>query len=195
MVKEPSGKFVLRLSSKLHGTLKNIAARNGVSLNELCRRVMEDYAREGHLNLEVGSRGRQRWLEVLPELLADSLVGVVLFGSTTRGERRSDSDIDLLIVLVTGRPLTRRLYADWDEHLSKEPYSPHFVHLPERVEAAGSLWFEAALDGIVLYEVDRDISRFLGRIRRKIAGGGLVRRIAHGQPYWIRKQEDGKDVQ
>ena len=196
MVKEPSGKFVLRLPSKLHGSLKNIAAQKGVSLNELCRRIVESYV----VGLQVGEGsstedGQHRWLDVLRKLPAGSILGVILFGSTARGESHSSSDIDLLIVLTADLPVTRSLYALWDENLIEERYSPHFVHLPESISTAGSLWFEAALDGIVLNEQGRSISRFLGRIRRKIASGGLERKIAYGQPYWINKQGDGSDVQ
>jgi hypothetical protein len=33
--------------------------------------------------------------------------------------------------------------------------SPHFVHAPKSVSAAGSIWYETALDGIVFFERDR----------------------------------------
>jgi predicted nucleotidyltransferase len=132
---------------------------------------------------------------VLQDILAESLLGVVLFGSTARGEDHLASDVDLLIVVASALPLTRRLYALWDKHLSGELYSPHFVHLPEDIASAGSIWFETAVDGVILYEVDRQISRFLSRIRRAIADGEVLRKIADGHPYWIRREEDWSDVQ
>ncbi|MCY4188977.1 MAG: hypothetical protein OXD30_10890 [Bryobacterales bacterium] len=46
------------------------------------------------------------------------------------------------------------------------------------------LWAEVALDGIVLWDRDWKLSAQLARIRRRIAGGRLVRRVVHGQPYW-----------
>lgn len=128
-------------------------------------------------------------------MLAESLLGIILFGSTARGENHSASDIDLLIVVASNVPLTRRLYALWDERLSEELYSPHFVHLPENVAAAGSIWYEAAVDGIVFYEAGRRISRILGQIRRTIATGGLERKVAYGHPYWIKRWEERSDVQ
>jgi hypothetical protein len=46
------------------------------------------------------------------------------------------------------------------------------------------VWGEVAVDGVVLYERGLDVSADLARIRREIAAGRLVRRTAHGQPYW-----------
>lgn len=195
MGKKPSGRFVLRLPSELHQTLKNLAARKAVSLNELCLRAVESYVARMGANQENHTTGQQQWLKVLQDMLGGSVLGVILFGSTARGEDRGSSDIDLLIVVASDLPLTRRLYTLWEEHLSGESYSPHFVHMPEDVTMAGSIWFEAAMDGIVLYAVDRRISLFLSRIRRIVAAGRLRRKVAYGHPYWIKREEEDFDVQ
>jgi hypothetical protein len=60
---------------------------------------------------------------------------------------------------------------------------------------AGSLWLEAAVDGIVLHEVDEEVSRFFGSIRRMIASGKLKRRSAYGHHYWVKNQEETPRVQ
>ena len=63
------------------------------------------------------------------------------------------------------------------------------VRMPEAGHVAGGgLWPEIALDGIVLFERDGALSRKLVAIRRAIADGRLVRRTAHGQPYWTTKE-------
>ena len=130
----PSGRFVLRLPSELHGALRTLAMRKGLSLNELCLRAIKNYVTGMETDEENGARAHQKWFMVIQDILAESLLGVVLFGSKARGEDHIASDIDLLIVVATDLPLTRRLYALWDEHLSGEQYSPHFVHLPEDVD-------------------------------------------------------------
>jgi predicted nucleotidyltransferase len=191
MVQNLSGKFVLRVSPALHRTLKSQAARRGISLNELCVRAVESYLAAGQADKTSRANEKQRWFRVIKKLLDESLLGVILFGSTARGEARSTSDIDLLIVVSFDLPLNRRLYALWDENLSEQNYSPHFVHLPENIDSAGSIWYEAAVDGIVLYEEGRQLSRFLGRIRRKIASGGVERRVAYGHPYWTKQSGGG----
>jgi hypothetical protein len=43
---------------------------------------------------------------------------------------------------------------------------------------------EVAVSGMVLFERDGRVSTHLVRVRGDIAEGRLVRRIAHGQPYW-----------
>jgi predicted nucleotidyltransferase len=139
--------------------------------------------------------GQEPWFRSLKEMLGESLLAVILFGSTARGEERDSSDIDLLIVVSPATPLTRGLYALWDEHMPEERYSPHFVHLPGRDIDAGSIWYEAAVDGIVLYEAGRRVSRFLIGIRRKIAAGALERKTAYGHPYWVKREEEESGVQ
>ena len=190
VINKPSGRFVLRLPSQLHGALKALAARKGVSLNELCLQAVENYAAAAGVVEDNLTEDQPQWLQAIREMLVESLVGVILFGSTARGERYDDSDIDLLIIVASDLPLTRRLYTLWDEYVSGERYSPHFVHLPGDIKSAGSIWFEAAIDGIVIYELGRRISRWLSQIRRAIVAGKLERKIAYGHPYWIKREED-----
>lgn len=134
-------------------------------------------------------------MAAISELAGEALMGVVLFGSMARGESRLNSDMDLLIILRQSLALTRKLYARWDQRFAPDEGSPHFVHLPPDAMAAGSLWFEAAVDGIVLHDVDEEVARFLGSIRRLMASGKLKRRSAYGHPYWVKSEEGGPRVQ
>lgn len=177
----PSGRFLLRIEPGLHALLREAAKAAGMSLNDYCR---------AKLAMPVGSMaalaGAQPVLERVAALLGDQLLGLVAFGSWSRGEAGPSSDVDVLIVIETNRPLTRKLYRDWDsEPLSWNGHSiePHFVHLSEGGEV-GTVWAEAAVDGIVLFERELSVSRRLAAIRRQIAAGRLVRRVIHGQPYW-----------
>lgn len=49
----------------------------------------------------------------------------------------------------------------------------------------GDTWAEAAVDALVMFERDLEVSRWLAGVRRRIVAGQLVRREAHGQPYWF----------
>lgn len=116
-----------------------------------------------------------------------AVVGLALYGSWTRGAATAESDVDLLVVLDPSQPLRRDLYrradaADliWDHHTVQV----QIAGLPPAGEIRGGLWPEIALDGIVLVERDFLLSRRLVAIRHAIADGRLVRRTAHGQPYW-----------
>lgn len=185
---EYSGRFVLRISPELHARAARIARDLGVSLNEYCRTAIEHYT-DGAAG--GGSRATHgaRWVDDARRVVGDVLEGVVMFGSYARGEATTSSDIDLLVVVPESFELNREPYHRWD-NLDLDPrVSPHFVHLPDQVAGAGSIWFEVALDGIVLYERDRRVSAFLQSVRQAIADGRLKRRYTHGHPYWVKAPE------
>ena len=52
-------------------------------------------------------------------------------------------------------------------------------------EEAGGIWYEAAIDGIVLWDRSLAVSRFLASVRRYLLEGGRTRRTAYGVPYWV----------
>lgn len=115
-----------------------------------------------------------------------ALVAVVLHGSWVRGEAGSGSDVDVLVVVEPSLALSRALYRAWDAEPVKwrgRMVDPHFAH-PAGDETFSGLWAEVALDGTVLFERDWLVSAYLARVRRAIAGGRIVRRVVHGQPYW-----------
>jgi hypothetical protein len=177
-----SGRFVLRIDPGLHGALRAAARESGVSLNDYCARK---------LALPVGSlvatdpAGAAVARAAL--LFGERLVGVVAYGSWARGEAGVDSDVDLLVVLEEGVPLTRALYRGWDAaplEWAGHPVEAHFVHLPPPAQTVAGLWGEVALDGIVLFERGLRVSTRVAAIRRDVASGRIVRREAHGQAYW-----------
>lgn len=184
---EHSGRFVLRIPPDLHARSRRLARERGVSLNEYCRAAIEHYAdRETGVPVESETG---TWVSGAQHVLEDDLLAVVLFGSQARGEARASSDVDLLIVIADSHELGRDLYQRWDEEPLDDRVNPHFVHLPAVVRRAGSIWYEVALDGIVLFERDRLVSAFLQSVRREIADGRLQRRYAHGHPYWVKDEE------
>lgn len=190
----PSGRFVVRVSPRLHGALRERAARLGVSLNELCCGALAAV-----VNTEAGGATMVPFLPA-PEMLAritDSyrtdLFGVVLFGSRAQGTAGSQSDCDILLVMAPGTALTRDLYRTWDECIdrgTRDPVvSPHFIHLPP-ADGGGSLWLEAALHGQVLWQRDAGLTRRLAGARERIAAGQVRRRVAYGTPYWVHGEPD-----
>jgi hypothetical protein len=194
MQKQASGRFVLRLRPSVHEKLREEANRRQLSLNVLGQQALDGYLTRS-IPAEAPGRGKAPLLEAVSVLLGDALIGVVLFGSMARGESRSGSDMDLLVVLRPGVPLARSLYARWDARFPHDEANPHFVHMPQEAMEAGSLWFEAAVDGIVLHEVGEQVSRFLGSIRRMIASGRLRQLSAYGHHYWVKNEEETSRVQ
>ncbi len=175
-----SGRFVLRLDPGLHAALKAAARERGVSLNDYCARRLA--APPGLDAPDDATRA----VAHATRLFGGALLGIVVFGSWARGDAAADSDVDLLVVLDEGRPLTRDLYRHWDETPASwggRPVEPHFVHLPQAGRVSG-VWAEAALDGIVVFDRGYTVSRRLAGIRHDIVARRLVRRLVHGQPYW-----------
>ena len=180
-----SGRFVLRTPPALHGALRRAARQAGLSLNAYCLRRLAAP--------ELDDRGVPpapvAWAR---EAFGEALVGVVVYGSWARGEATTDSDVDVLVVLDASVALTRDLYRtndaaslSWTEH----PVQIQIVRMPDADGGVGGgFWPEIALDGIVLFERGVVLSRQLVGIRRAIADGRLVRRTAHGQPYWTTRE-------
>jgi predicted nucleotidyltransferase len=166
-----------------------------VSLNGLCLAALKSFLGTGDQDAPAGVPIP---LEQVQRLLGESLSGILLFGSAARGERRDSSDIDLMIVVRSDLPLTRALYERWDqgiEGVTSSRLSPHFVHLPDDEEEGGGLWYEAAVDGVVLFDREGRISRFLRTVRGSMAEGKLQRKSAYGHPYWIRHGREVARVQ
>jgi predicted nucleotidyltransferase len=112
---------------------------------------------------------------------------VIVLGSWARGEASARSDLDVLIVIDRQTPLSRDLYRTWDRQpleYEGRPVDVHFVHLPAEGTPPTAMWCEAAVDGLVWYDRDGAVLRRLGDVRRAIAERRVVRRVAHGQPYW-----------
>jgi predicted nucleotidyltransferase len=176
-----SGRFILRIEPGLHAALRKAAAAIGVSLNEYCARKLA--LPSGSL---AGLAPAQTLVDRAAQILGSELVGLVAYGSWAREEAGPTSDVDVLIVVGDRKSVTRQLYRVWDDApllWDGRSVEPHFVQLPEPA-AVGTLWAEAAVDGIVLFERGLAVSRALAGIRRQIVAGRLVRRVVHGQPYW-----------
>lgn len=185
---EHSGRFVLRIPPDLHARARKKARDGDVSLNEYCRTAIEYYT-DGRSGRTISGNAGSRWVDEARRVIGDDLDSVVLFGSRARGNERVNSDIDLLVVVRESLELSRELYHRWDRIASDRLVNPHFVHLPKDISTAGSLWFEIALDGIVLHDNNQKTNAFLRALRLAIANGRLQRRYTHGHPYWVKKRE------
>lgn len=177
-----SGRFVLRLDPAVHETLRAAARSHGLSLNDYCSRRLAAPAGGPQESWEASTAIRRALT-----LLDDHVVGVVVFGSWARGVAADTSDVDVLIVVGPGVALTRDLYRQWDSApvtWNGRPVEPHFVHMADDAAVTGGVWAEAALDGLVVFERQFEVSMRLVRVRHQILSGRLVRRVAHGQPYW-----------
>jgi predicted nucleotidyltransferase len=129
------------------------------------------------------------------ETWADSIEGLVLFGSFARGREIASSDIDLLVVLNESVTLDRDVYSRWQlRRFSGREVAPLFVQIPGDGERVGGLWFEVAMDGIVLFDRDLRLSRFLAHVRNTVADGRVKRMVTHGHPYWVYSSQSDQNL-
>ena len=177
-----SGRFLLRMPGPTHAMLEAAARASGLSLNAYCVRRLAGTGVGGLVDEAAAA-----FISRAAAIAGDALVAVVLHGSWARGEATPGSDVDLLVVVEPGVAPDRQWYREWDAQpmvWEGRAVDPHFVHPPAE-EALSGLWAEVAVDGTVIFDRDRRIAAALARIRRAIAGGRFVRRVVHGQPYWI----------
>ena len=134
-------------------------------------------------------------VEDLKVIFGRSLMGVVLFGSAARGSMRVGSDIDLLIVLSPETTLDRDIYDKFPgASIDGHEVSPLFVSFPLPGQELRSVWLEAAVDGIVLFDDDLALTRLFSRIRTKIVEGKVRRCLAYGVPYWVNEECDTRST-
>ena len=175
-------RFLLRLPGALHRQLVANASAEALSLNEYCVRRLG--------GPDLGIPARQQVAAVLASastVAGANLLGVIAHGSWVRSEARDSSDVDVMIVIERSVPLTRSLYRAWDGAAPTwdgRAVDAHFVHLPAAAGRASSVWCELAVEGLLLSDRDGAVSAALIDVRRAIAHGRLVRKTAHGQPYW-----------
>ncbi len=203
-MRSASGKFVLRLPPDLHRLLRDRARSQGLSLNEYCLHNLAASSALGPPGLSgtLPQPWPEQALSSIIECYEPHIRGVLLFGSAVRGELREGSDIDLMIVLQSEAPLNRRLYGVWEEKVASRWHtveghevSPHFARLPRGVEDAGGLWFEAGVEGLILWQRGLEISHFLADLRRAMARGQLTLSDSRGQAYWIRQAAEEAHAQ
>ena len=187
--KAATGRFILRIPPGVHSALREAARAAGISLNEHCVRKLA--APVGGLG---SAEGAIAAVLHAASIFGEDLMAVAGFGSWARGELSDGSDVDLLIVVEDRVELTRELYRRWDSAALRwgdRPVDTHFVHLPPAEHTVAGVWGEVAIDGIVLFERDFCLSLRLIQVRRDIAAGRIVRRVAHGQPYWSEPSAGG----
>jgi predicted nucleotidyltransferase len=172
-------RILLRLPKTLHDAVKARAEAAQVSINTL----LERYIAQG-IAEQVDNAAATIVIEQARREFGEHCKGLLLFGSRARGDSHDTSDTDLLLVLADEVRIERSLYRRWDEILP-EGVSLHIAHLPVSAADAGSLWLECALDARILSDPSGEIAAFLSKTKDYITSGHVVRRVVHGQGFWV----------
>ena len=144
----------------------------------------------------------RKYCEILLQHFGERLMGVLLYGSIARGDWDRDSDIDVLVVVrgweekhgwdrtVELVALENRL-AETEEYKRavERGYWPVFSEYPlgaEEARRSQRVYIDACVDGIILFERERFLSRIMGQFREKLKRLGARRvYLRNGRYYWI----------
>ncbi len=192
-----SGKFVLRIPNELHSVLYKRSQELGVSLNSLCCKILSSSTSFSTAPIDSISHSSlisSSFLQSIIEFWREKLCAILLFGSVAKAAHTPSSDVDLLLVLKNHVEPTRELYREWDVFYEKsrkefshtQEISPQFVQCPHNVFDAGGLWYEVAIQGVLLWQSDESVFHFLQNVREIIACGKIIRHFSHGHPYWVK---------
>jgi predicted nucleotidyltransferase len=135
-------------------------------------------------------------------ILGDNLTSVVLFGSVTRGEAGSDSDIDLLVIcreLPAGafrrqevlEPVRERLQAELEHLWERGCYTDFTVVLKTELEAQRThlLYLDMTEEAVILFDRGGFFARVLDRVRERLRELGAQRRQLGRVRYWDLKPD------
>lgn len=172
----------LRLEPALIGNLKKLSEKDGLSLNAYCSSALE---RSISRDIGIVSSRYDSVVRDAKDFFGDHLRAVILFGSKARGDSTSESDTDFLFVVDNEVRIQRATYTNFENSKTlADEVSIHIVNLPLSYEALSGLWCEIALEGIMLFDKNLNVSGFLLEIRRMILEGVYLARYSHGHRYW-----------
>ena len=137
----------------------------------------------------------QCFLRVLHSRYGEDLVSVVLFGSWARGEARTESDIDLLVIskhfprsrLDRHRDMFEAVKAVTKDFASKSSIIPL---TPEEASTTKPFYLGMLTAHALLYDRDGFFTAILQRLEKRLAELGSKRRVdKDGYEYWDLKPD------
>ena len=140
-------------------------------------------------------------LGVIKEIFGDSLVSMVLYGSVARGEARTDSDVDLLIIaedLPPSRIKRVRLFEMAEDRVEPQvaklydrgiyvSFSP-IILMPEEVEKVPPILLDMIEDAVIVYDRTDFFSKLLSRVAARLKELGAERIKLGRKWYWRLKK-------
>lgn len=137
------------------------------------------------------------YLRGIFERYGDRLISVVLYGSYARGDARSDSDIDLLLIIdgyerfeeVGVDEADELTYRIWKLGKGYHKVLPYPLNR-EQASYHRPIYLDMITDGVILYDRGCFIEQVFNGIRGRLAQLGARRyELPDGSWYWVLKPE------
>lgn len=162
-------------------------------------------SRSGHYEINVNVDERRQLVKLILEDLhhhfGASLVSVVLYGSTARGDCRPDSDIDLLIVCAAlpqsklerirlAAPVVETVRNNFEHTFHKlAPYIS--LILKNRTEASyhSPLYLDMLDEAVILFDKHGFIASVFDEMKERLKALGSRRVVIGGKWYWDLKPD------
>lgn len=184
--------YLLRLPEGNLNKLKRMALDMNCSINQMINKVLEQFIGDAPSE----SAESKLVSTTLNSSLGKNIEAIILFGSVAKSISTASSDYDLLIVMAEDVEIKRSLYRTWDQEVvpsltfemtNGKPTSPHFVNLKSDISEIHGLWLEVAISGKTLWMKNSKTDKLINKIRLAISQNEFMRKLSHGQPYWVRK--------
>jgi len=146
--------------------------------------------------IQIMLAGLEQVVKVFKEKLGKSLIGIALFGSTTRGEAHSDSDWDIFIIAkeLPDNAFERQMFLR--SMLPREMGTKVSVMAKTKDEFEHRLlpvYLDIATDAVILFDPEGYLERKFKQIRGILEKEGLVRKKVHNTWVWVWKKSRGRD--
>ncbi len=146
------------------------------------------------------------FIHLLKDEFGEKLLSVVLYGSIARGEGRTQSDIDLLIVLekpesnyhrrldrildLIERLRASKTYMKEVVRIGSEPYISFLVFSREEAQENRYLFLDMIDDAEILYDRNRFFANRLAEMKRRLQELGSRKiRLRDGTWFWDLKPD------
>lgn len=144
------------------------------------------------------------YIDTVKKHFGDRLVSIAVFGSIVRREAKSNSDIDILVVIknipkdvgkrvrefteLKFRLKSYQVY--WQKYREGKPrLISEIILTPEEVIKHPPILLDISHEGIILYDKNRFLEKELEKLRKKLQEIGAKRIKGKKGWYWILKPE------
>ena len=151
------------------------------------------------------------FVRLLKEIYKEDLLSIILFGSVARGKWNNESDIDLFIIFSNKSSIRTainnrltKIISDYERKTKLKNSKGNRLFstiqdislLLKDLHAFRTIFYDIAMDGIILFDRNQTGFHFLKKIKKRIEEKGLKRVfIKENDYYWKRNVKFGEIIE